>query len=127
MGFLPTVAELSAQVGVENTATLSALPAFLKNAIDSRRNIHFCKPYRADIAITLSELLGLKLNAVDDYASKELHLAVIKQRSVKSPEEIVEIEKAMAIAHEMQTTAMKMAKDDSLYEHHIAGRVEGIT
>ncbi|MDR2511568.1 MAG: aminopeptidase P family protein [Bacteroidales bacterium] len=127
MGYLPTVSDLATTIGVENVQPLHELPVFLKDAIDKRRSIHFTKPYRADITITLSELLGLKLNAVNDYASEELALAIIAQRSVKSKEEIAEIEKAMLIAYEMQTTAMKMAKDDSLFEHHIAGKVEGIT
>ncbi|MFZ4740988.1 MAG: M24B family metallopeptidase, partial [Bacteroidales bacterium] len=55
----------------------------------------------------------------------ELTKAIIKQRSIKSLEEVVEIEKAIATAYDMHTTAMKMAKP-GIYEREIAGKMEGI-
>jgi Xaa-Pro aminopeptidase len=51
--------------------------------------------------------------------------AVVEQRSVKSDEEIAQIEQALDVAHEMHTTAMRMAKP-GIFEREIAGKVEGI-
>ncbi|GHU85278.1 Xaa-Pro aminopeptidase [Bacteroidia bacterium] len=142
MGNLPSVAEIANTAGVKltvprtpqnHTASAasnkmpSSLPAFLSEAISKRRVIHYTKPYRAETTRYISQLLNLKYDAVSQYASEELALAIIKQRSVKSAEEIIEIEKAMHIAYLMQTTAMHLASTDTLFEHHIAGKVEGIT
>jgi Xaa-Pro aminopeptidase len=52
--------------------------------------------------------------------------AVVEQRSVKSQEEIDEIDTAVDIAYKMHTSAMKMIKP-GIYENKIAGMIEGIS
>jgi Xaa-Pro aminopeptidase len=58
-------------------------------------------------------------------SSEALILEVVAQRSIKSTEEIGEMEKASLIAFEMHTAAMRAAKP-GLYEREIAGLIEGI-
>jgi len=58
-------------------------------------------------------------------SSAELIKAVISMRSIKEQVEIDEIEKAIAIAWEMHTTAMKMCKP-GVKEQDIFGIIEGI-
>ncbi len=125
MGPQESMRERAAKVGVANTSPLSSLQAFLQNAKGSGRKIHFLPPYRSQTIIHLADLLGLHHNEVRAAASVELIKAVVAMRSIKEPQEIVEIEKAMDIAYEMHTTSMKMAKP-GVVEQEIAGHIEGI-
>ena len=54
----------------------------------------------------------------------ELILACVKQRMIKSAEEIAEIEKAIATAYNMHVGAMKLAMPGR-YEYELAGFMEG--
>ena len=119
-GPLPSVKELAAGVGVKNTGNMNALRKKLAGAKD----FHYIAPYRADIRADLGEWLGISYAAVNRYASMELTLACVKQRSVKSPEEIREIEKAIATAYNMHVGAMKMAMPGR-YEYELSGFMEG--
>ena len=121
-GPLPSVKELGASVGVAHTGNLKALQRFVDQHAGAK--FHFLPPYRADIALQLGELLGLMPGALNRYASMELTLACVKQRSIKSAEEIREIEKAIATAYNMHVGAMKMAMPGR-YEYELAGFMEG--
>jgi len=67
----------------------------------------------------------LKPKNVNDYASEKLVKAVVAQRSIKSSEEIAEIDEAVDIAAKMHLAAMKMVKPET-DERKIAGMIEGI-
>lgn len=123
-GPLPSVKELAASVGVENSGDLKALAAYCQKAVCGARRVHFLPPYRADIRADLAQWLGLDYHAVNSYASMELILACVKQRSIKSAEEIEEIEKAIATAYNMHVGAMKLAMPGR-YEYELAGFMEG--
>jgi len=126
-GPLPSVKELAASVGVENTGDLKALHtmiAAMKSPSSDAKMPHYLPPYRADIRADLAELLGVTYAAVNRHASLELILACVKQRMIKSPEEIAEIEKAIATAYNMHVGAMKMAMPGR-YEYELAGFMEG--
>lgn len=125
MGNLPTIKEQAAEVGVENTAPFASMFNFITDAIKAGRKINFTSPYRGEIQMLLADLLGIKYTNIKNYISVELIKAIVKQRSVKSLEEVAEIEKAIATAYDMHTTAMKMAKP-GIYEREIAGKMEGI-
>ena len=125
MGFQPTVKEQAAEVGVEHTLPLLSMFEMITEAIKTGRKIHFTSPYRGETQMQLADLLGIKYTNVKNYISIELTKAIIKQRSIKSIEEVVEIEKAIATAYEMHTTAMRMAKP-GIFEREIAGKMEGI-
>lgn len=125
MGFQPTIKERAAEVGVENTFPMLSMFETITTAIKSGRKIHFTSPYRGEIQMELADLLGIKYTNVKNYVSLELIKAIIKQRSIKSIEEIIEIEKAIATAYDMHTTAMKMARP-GIYEREISGKMEGI-
>ena len=125
-GPLPSVKELAASVGVENSGSLADLEKFIKDSKHSVLNsqFHYLPPYRADNRRQLSMLLGLKYDAVPQYASMPLILACVKQRSIKNEEEIVEIEKAIATAYNMHVGAMRMAMPGR-YEYELAGFMQG--
>ena len=70
-------------------------------------------------------MTSVNQNAINNFTSPKLTKAVIEQRSVKSKEEVGEIEYALDIAFEMQTYAMRFTRPD-IYERDIAGAIEGI-
>ena len=123
-GPLPSVKELAATVGVMNSGNLSQLQTLCTKTIGEARKIHFLPPYRADNTHQLSQLLGITENSINHYASMELIMACIKQRSIKSDEEIAEIEKAIATAYNMHVGAMKMAMPGR-YEYELVGYMDG--
>ena len=82
-------------------------------------------PYRSDIKIQICDLLGIHPNKQKEEASLELINAVVKMRSVKTAEEIEELERAAVIGYKMHTTAMRITKP-GLTEKYVAGQVEGI-
>jgi len=126
MGPQPLVKDLAAKVGVKNTAPYTDLAGFLNEAIHGGRKVHFLPYYRGDRLVQLKQLLGFLTARVKDYVSQELIKAVVKLRSIKDEYEIAEIEKAVDIAYDMHTTAMKMCKA-GVVEREIAGRMEGIS
>ncbi len=125
MGPQPAIAERAREVGVEKTMSMAKLADVIKKARDEGRPIHFLPPYRAENKLSLENLLDMRAGELHDRASVELIKAIVALRSVKEPQEIREIERAMETAYCMHTTAMKMAKP-GVYEHEIAGVVEGI-
>ncbi|MCF8234536.1 MAG: aminopeptidase P family protein [Bacteroidales bacterium] len=126
MGPQPTMKERAEKVGVEHTLPMDKLAEFLNKEIGKGRKVHFLPPYRGEHFLQLKQLLGLNTDRVKDYISVELIKAVVKLRSIKDKYEIEEIEKAVDIAWEMHTTAMKMAKP-GVVEREIAGTIEGIS
>ena len=125
MGFQPSIKDRASKVGIEHTAPLLSLFEMITEAIKKGRKIHFVAPYRAHITMLLADLLGVKYTNIKNYVSIELIKAIVKQRSIKSEMEVIEIEKAIETAYLMHTTAMKMAKA-GIYEREIAGVMEGI-
>lgn len=125
IGPQPALRQKCEKTGVNNTAPSAKLPDTLKKALKKGRDIHFLPSYRADNLLKIEKLLGIPTSKVQQHVCERLIKAVVAQRSIKSDEEIREIEKALDIAYEMQTTAMKMARP-GVYERQIAGAMEGI-
>ena len=123
-GPLPSVKKLAASVGVKNSGSLAELHDFCDQAVSLGRKTHYLPPYRSDNQWQLSQLLGLRYGAVPMYASLDLIKACVKQRSIKSDEEIVEIEKAIDTAYNMHVSAMRQAMPGR-YEYELAGIMEG--
>jgi Xaa-Pro aminopeptidase len=126
MGPQPTMKDRASQVGVENTMPFDDVKDYLGKAIKQGRKIHMLPQYRAMTILQLESLLGIRHEELSSYVSEELIKAVVGMRSIKDSHEIAEIEKAVDIAYEMHTTAMKMAMP-GVVEREIAGAVEGIS
>ena len=125
MGDLPKLKERAAGVGVKTTAPSARLGETIALACKKGRPIHYLPPYRPDILARLADLLILQPQKVRQRASAELIRAVVAQRSVKSAEEVAEIEKSLAVSRQMYSAAMAVAKP-GLYESEIVGAIEGI-
>jgi Xaa-Pro aminopeptidase len=121
----PTIAEEAADAGVARTAPRGELSAALASAARSGRRVHYLPQYRAENAILIEEAIGIRARAVNDHASLPLIKAVVAQRSIKSPEEIAEIERAIAVTRDMHLLAMRTARPGVL-EREVAGAMEGV-
>ncbi len=121
----PTIVALGEKAGAEGSGSLNELDDFIEQAIVKGRKIHYLPPYRTEKILRIEKWTGIHHNKVIGQASKELIREVVRLRSVKSPGEIAEIEKAVDIAYEMHTVAMKMEMP-GVYEREIAGRIEGL-
>jgi len=121
----PALSERCQEVGVRETAWLDKLQSTLEQAVQQGRDIHFLPQYRARNTLKIAELLDISPLRVQEHVSETLIRAIVAQRSIKSEQEISEIESALDISYEMQTAAMKMSKP-GIYERQIAGAMEGI-
>ena len=125
MGPQVPLKENAAKVGITKTAPFSKLFDFVSDILAKGRKLHILPPYRAENKILLAKLINVSVDNLTQFVSLELIKAIIDLRSVKSPEEIVEIKKACAIGYEMHVIAMRMAKAGTP-EQEIAGSIEGI-
>ncbi|MDE5783116.1 MAG: aminopeptidase P family protein [Prevotella sp.] len=120
MGFVPSVSDLAAEVGVAKTAPTADL-----KKIVSGRQVHFLPPYRHDTKILLMDLLGIHPAQQKESASLTLIKAVVKMRATKSAEEIACIDAACDVGYVMHTTAQMLIKP-GITERFVAGQVDGI-
>lgn len=125
MGPQKTIAERAQQVGVNRSAPLEKLDAKIREVFQQGRRIHYLPQYRPGNVVKMEILTGIHNSLVNDYASKELIRAVVSQRSIKSNEEIEQIEAALDISYEMNKIAMKMSRP-GIYEREVYGAIEGI-
>ena len=121
----PTVAERAAKVGCAHARPMAALADLLTTAHDTGRRVHFLPPYRPANTVRLHELLAISLAEVAGTASPELIQAVITLRSVKSVEEIAELDRAVDISNEMHLTAMRVARP-GMKESRVAAAVRQV-
>lgn len=126
MGKLPTIKDLSEQVGITKVLPSCELSKKLSGAINSSRKVHYLPPYRGETKHQLENLLGIKYDLTRNYASIELIKAVVALRSIKDEYEVAEIERMVNVAYEMHTTAMKLAKP-GVIEQQITGAITGVT
>lgn len=125
MGPQPSMADRGKLVGIDRTAPLPGFGDTIAEALKKGRKVHFLPPYRGETKIQLWTLLGIPVAEQKAAASVELIKAVVKLRSIKSAEEVAEIERMVDVAYQMHTTAMKMAHP-GIVEQEIAGTIEGI-
>ncbi len=125
MGPQPKMTDKIAKIGVSETLPMGELKNIIDIAIKNGIKYHFLPVYRAETKIEVGKLLNSLPYTINDYASLELIQAVVAQRSIKSAEEIREIELAVDIAAQMHMAAMKITKP-GINEYEISGAIEGI-
>ena len=111
--------------GVKESFELKKLSEFLEEAVRKGRKIHYIRQYRPENILKIEQLLDIPAARVNTSASTEFMKAVIEQRSIKSKEEIGQIEIGVNITREMQMAAMQKTKP-GMYEREIAGMMHGI-
>lgn len=121
----PSLNEISLRAGISKTELTNKLKSLIDKARRQNRAIHFLPQYSPENTLMLGQLLDIVPAEVRDNVSEALIRAVVAQRSIKSPEEIEQMEAALGTSREMQIAAMEKAKP-GIYEREIAGIIEGI-
>lgn len=116
----PPLQEHCLKCGVRDLAALAQLNSTLNEAVRKGRPIHFLPQYRPENLIKIQNLLGLNISIVNYHTSPTLIKAVVAQRSVKTDEEIEQIEAALDAAHDMHTLAMSAAQPGMLEKEIVA-------
>jgi Xaa-Pro aminopeptidase len=121
----PRLAEWCEKIGVRESLPASRLTEEVRAAIRRGQRVHILPPYRPEHRLQLQDLLGVHPSRVQDYVSEDFIRAVVAQRSVKSPEEIEQIEAALEVTHEVHTRAMQLTRP-GMFEFEVVGAMEGI-
>ena len=123
MGSQPTIKEMAATVGVENTGSVADFSEKLYHY--PRGPVQYLPPYRPEHLFKLMRFLGISPAEAKTKASVEFITAVGEQRNIKSAEEIVELEHAVSMTAEMHQAAMRYAKP-GMTEAQIAAKVHEV-
>jgi len=118
MGNMPSVTSMAEKTGINKTAGTD----LLKQHLQKSKQVLFLPPYRPEHQIKLFQLLSIHPNEASQNSSIPLAVAIAKQRNIKSPEEIIEIEKAVNTTVLMHKTAMQFAKP-GMTEAQVAAKV----
>jgi Xaa-Pro aminopeptidase len=121
----PPLREKCERIGIAETAPIDKLETVLAEAVQKGRKVHFLPPYHPANVLKVHRLLGLAPEIVAERTSEPLIRAVVAQRSIKGAEEIEQIEAALEISHQMQITAMRLARPD-VVEREVAAAMEAI-
>ncbi len=125
MGPQESLSERALRTGISKTLPSNDLTNYLTKTISSGKKIHFTAPYRSDIKIQFEEWFKIPTGKIISESSEKLIRSIISQRSVKSDEEVKEIEDALNISYEMNTLAMRYSKP-GVIEREVYGAIEGI-
>lgn len=120
-----SVADRAEVSGIGHTGTRSDLAEAVDSAVRSDQVVHVLPPYRDRHRMVLADLFRVDPRGTDKETSAALIRAVVRQRSVKSAEEIRELEAAVEVTKTMHETAMRMAAPGRS-EREIAARLTGL-
>ncbi len=121
----PLLRDKCEQAGVAHTGPIEKLEQILTDAVRHKRTIHFLPQDRPENVLKIWRRLGVLPSDIGKYVSEPLIRAVVQQRSTKSPEEIEQIEAALAVSYEMHKTAMRMTRP-GVVEREVVAAIEAI-
>jgi Xaa-Pro aminopeptidase len=124
-GPLKSLNEHADLVGVTKVLPASSIVEKIKKVLAEKRKIHYLPPYRPDNMQKLNSWLNIPFDLLKSGASVTLIKAIVAQRSIKSQEEIEEIEKGVNVTVDMQLEAARLATE-GISETKIAGIIQGI-
>jgi Xaa-Pro aminopeptidase len=121
-GPIPGLGDYAEVGGFDDHGSIVDMEARIAKIREAGGPIHFLPPYRPSRRLRLAELFGVEPRAAHEAASRELVQAVIRHRSVKSDDEVAEIENALEVTAEMFAAAMAATHPD-LTESEIAAEL----
>ena len=116
----PTIAAMSAKVGILDTRPLEKITICL-----FKREVHFLPVYRPEHAVLMASLLGLSYTEIDLGYSVPFIKAVAGQRTIKSSEELSSLHEAASITSQIHLSLMQQAKA-GMKEYELASRVRQV-
>lgn len=117
-----SIGSFQERIGANSSFTLKKLKDFISKARASNRKIHVIPPYREEHRALIASVLDINMGDIQKIISRELIESVVKQRIIKSDEELIEIEVAVNITGEMHKAAMKMTRV-GIKEQHIVSKL----
>jgi Xaa-Pro aminopeptidase len=124
-GEQPTLEERARAAGLSEASPSSELPAELARLRRDRTPVHYLVPYHEDAVRRMQGLLDASRERLVEGESMALKRAVVEQRNHKAPEEVAEIESALAVTRRMYEKAMSMARP-GVREREVAGAMQGV-
>ena len=121
----PSPTDMARGAGISRVEDIAKLKGTIDEIRGQNRPIHYLPPYQYSSAVHIARLLQIRVESVGRKASAAVMERVADQRSVKSAEEIEEIEDALAITDKMHRAAMAATKP-GLRESDITGIMQGI-
>jgi Xaa-Pro aminopeptidase len=122
-GPVPKMSDWALAAGGAEVRRADELAAVIQSARREGRPIHILPPYRDAQRLSLAKLLSMAPEQVAGSVSEPLLAVVIAQRSVKSAEEIEEIEAALAVTRQMHLAAMAAAAPGR-FEYEVAALLQ---
>lgn len=123
VGRQKTLAEKSADSGLSKILPLDQLDTYLKKYQEKNRPVHFLPPYRPENIIKLTNWFDIPTNQLKERASLSFIKAVVAQRSIKSAEEIAELDRAASMSADIHLMVMQQAKP-GMYERELAAKIQ---
>ena len=124
-GPMQSLNEQAEMVGVLAVLHALSIADKINKALSEKRKIHYLPPYRADNMQKLNSWLKIPFDLLKKASSPELIKAIVAQRSIKTTEEIKEIEKGVNVTVDMQLEAARLVTE-GISETKIAGIIHGI-
>lgn len=124
-GPAPTLVELGMKTAISHVLPIETLAEFIKITRSQDRELHYLPPYRPEHIIKLSSFLNKGQKAIERGVSLTLIQAIVHQRSIKTEEEIVELDKAVSLTARMHLHAMENARPGML-EAELMAQVQAI-
>ncbi len=120
----PSIKDFANDAGIGRTEDIGRLKATL-GKLKGSHEIHYTPPIRGDQALVLGDLLDVAPAGVGAGASMPLARAIVEQRSIKTDEEVAEIEEALEITAKMYEVAFRLAGPGKV-ESEVAGAMQGV-
>ena len=110
-GDIEPLAVHAERAGVGTVEPRKRLHEYLSNMKQKGRRIHYLPPYRPEVSLDIHHLLQIPVDQIQEKRSVPFIKAVIGQRSIKSMEEVEELNKAVNITANMHKHAIKAARE----------------
>ncbi len=121
-GSQPSLVEEADSVGVTDIRSRQSIAEYL-SALKGK-TVHYLPPFRPENLYKIAEWLQINIKDISAQVSEVFIKAVVKQRSIKTLEELAEISKAVDLSARMHLLAMEYAQP-GMMEYELVGMVTG--
>jgi Xaa-Pro aminopeptidase len=121
----PSLSDMAALAGLAAAMPRDALQGVVRTALNKGRRVHFLPTCRTDSALHLALLLERPVSIAGELVSEPLIRAVVELRSVKDPEEVLELDAAADLGGQLHAVARQMARP-GIHEWQIAGELQAV-